>query len=235
MFSPSTFTRVNRSNPKFAKPVVVWRSPVAARFISSAQRHDIRANFWHRHCCIMRTPPLRRQQQRAKESNWHAKNNNSRAVLTFPASYAHEVCRQSNLLLLVVTLHTASLTITNSTFCPHGVFMCFVWISEHTAIISLYCDNWLVSITETVCLLRGTSCIYIYIHVYIYFRFIFYFKDQFQCSSSSPPCLLQLPAAMPSVQPLLYNTKTGSYHYNLCTEWLITSGLENVGILFAWL
>jgi len=23
-------------------------------------------------------------------------------------------------------------------FCPHGVFMCFVWISEQTAIISLY-------------------------------------------------------------------------------------------------
>jgi hypothetical protein len=26
----------------------------------------------------------------------------------------------------------------NSTFCPHSVFMCFVWISEQTAIISLY-------------------------------------------------------------------------------------------------
>ena len=26
----------------------------------------------------------------------------------------------------------------NSTFCPHSVFMCFVRISEHTAIISLY-------------------------------------------------------------------------------------------------
>jgi len=27
--------------------------------------------------------------------------------------------------------------------------MCFVWISEQTAIISLYCINWLVFITET--------------------------------------------------------------------------------------
>jgi hypothetical protein len=29
----------------------------------------------------------------------------------------------------------------NSTFCPHSVFMCFVWISEQTAIISLYNIN----------------------------------------------------------------------------------------------
>ena len=38
----------------------------------------------------------------------------------------------------VVTICTASLTFNNSTFCPHSVFMCFVWISEQTAIISLY-------------------------------------------------------------------------------------------------
>jgi hypothetical protein len=41
------------------------------------------------------------------------------------------------------------LTFTNSTFCPHSVFMCFVWISEQTAIISLYGINLLVFITET--------------------------------------------------------------------------------------
>ena len=29
----------------------------------------------------------------------------------------------------------------NSTFYPHRVFMCFVWISEQTAIISLYSIN----------------------------------------------------------------------------------------------
>ena len=28
----------------------------------------------------------------------------------------------------VVTICTASLTFSNSTFCPHCVFMCFVWI-----------------------------------------------------------------------------------------------------------
>jgi hypothetical protein len=43
------------------------------------------------------------------------------------------------------------LTSTNSTFCPHSVLMCFVWISEQTAIVSLYSINWLVFITETEC------------------------------------------------------------------------------------
>ena len=37
------------------------------------------------------------------------------------------------------------------TFCPNSVFMCFVWISEQTAIISLYSITWLVCITETEC------------------------------------------------------------------------------------
>jgi len=49
------------------------------------------------------------------------------------------------------SLYTTSLTFSNSTFCPHSVFMCFVWIWEQTAIISLYNINWLVCITETEC------------------------------------------------------------------------------------
>ena len=44
----------------------------------------------------------------------------------------------------------------------HSVFMCFVWISEQTAIISLYSINWLVFITETECLLRGTDWVFVY-------------------------------------------------------------------------
>ena len=60
----------------------------------------------------------------------------------------------------LVTIRTTSLTY-NSTFCPHSVFMCFVWIWEQTAIISLYSINWLVFITETECLLRGTDWIFI--------------------------------------------------------------------------
>ena len=51
----------------------------------------------------------------------------------------------------VVTICTASVTFNNSTFCPHSVFMCFVWIWEQTAIISLYSIDRLVFITETEC------------------------------------------------------------------------------------
>ena len=51
----------------------------------------------------------------------------------------------------VVTICTTSLTFSNSTFCPHSVFMCFVWIWEHTAIIFLYSINWMVFITEMEC------------------------------------------------------------------------------------
>jgi hypothetical protein len=51
----------------------------------------------------------------------------------------------------VVTICTASLTFNNSTFCPHSVFVCFVWIWEQTAIISLYNIIWLIFITDTEC------------------------------------------------------------------------------------
>jgi len=39
--------------------------------------------------------------------------------------------------------------------------MCFVWIWEQTAIISLYSINWVVFIRDGACLLRGTDWIYI--------------------------------------------------------------------------
>ena len=48
----------------------------------------------------------------------------------------------------VVTICTTSITYNNSPFCPHSVFMCFVWIWEQRAIIFLYSINWLVFITE---------------------------------------------------------------------------------------
>jgi hypothetical protein len=50
----------------------------------------------------------------------------------------------------VVTICTASLTFSSSTFCPHSAFMSFVWIWEQTAIISLYSVNWLVCVTDSV-------------------------------------------------------------------------------------
>ena len=36
----------------------------------------------------------------------------------------------------------------SSAFCPHGVFLCLVWFSEKTAIISLYGIGWFVYITN---------------------------------------------------------------------------------------
>jgi len=55
--------------------------------------------------------------------------------------------RDLNLWSPVVTILPPGLTTTYSTFCPHSVFMCFVWISKQTAIISLFYINWLVFIT----------------------------------------------------------------------------------------
>ena len=43
---------------------------------------------------------------------------------------------------------TGHLTFSNSTFCPHSVFMCFVWIWEQTATCATYSINWLVFIIE---------------------------------------------------------------------------------------
>jgi len=50
----------------------------------------------------------------------------------------------------VVTICTASLTFINPTFYPHTVFMCFVWIWEQTAIISLHIINCLVFTTDLI-------------------------------------------------------------------------------------
>jgi hypothetical protein len=40
------------------------------------------------------------------------------------------------------------LSFTNSAFCTHSVFMCFVWIWVQTAIIYLYSIKWLIFITD---------------------------------------------------------------------------------------
>ena len=53
-----------------------------------------------------------------------------------------------------------SSTFSNSTLCPHSVFMCFFRNWEQAAIISLYSINWLVFITATVsvyCAVRTVS------------------------------------------------------------------------------
>ena len=57
---------------------------------------------------------------------------------------------------------TTSLTFNNTAFSPHSVFMCFVWIWEQTAIISLYSINWLVCITGTECVYCAVRTGYLY-------------------------------------------------------------------------
>ena len=78
-----------------------------------------------------------------------------RTVVTICTASGHYIYRQWSLYIPpVVTICTASLTFSNSTLCPHSVFMCFVWIWEQTAIISLYNIKWLV------CTITGTECVY---------------------------------------------------------------------------
>ena len=81
----------------------------------------------------------------------------------------------------VVTICTASLTSSNSTFCPHNVFMCFVWIWEQTAIISLYSINWLVFIIETECVYcavrTGSLCIILRSAHTVYFCFVWIWEQ----------------------------------------------------------
>jgi hypothetical protein len=62
----------------------------------------------------------------------------------------------------MVTICTTSLTFTILRSAHTAVFICFLWISDQTAIISLYSVNWVVFITDGVCLLRGTDWILTY-------------------------------------------------------------------------
>ena len=67
----------------------------------------------------------------------------------------------------MVTICTTSLTFNNSTFCPHSAFMCFVWISEQTAIISLrvYIINPLNAELNTICHLLALLGAHLIFHV----------------------------------------------------------------------
>ena len=59
----------------------------------------------------------------------------------------------------------------HSTFCPYRVFMCFVWIWEQTAIISLYSIDWLVFVTETECVycaVRSTFYVLLTQRIYVF-------------------------------------------------------------------
>jgi hypothetical protein len=57
-------------------------------------------------------------------------------------------------------------TFTNPKCCPHSLFICFVWIWEQTAIISLYIISWPVFTTDALCLLRGTDWVFKFVWSY---------------------------------------------------------------------
>jgi len=61
----------------------------------------------------------------------------------------------------LVTICTTSLTFTILRSAHTAVFVCFVWISEQTAIISILSIDWLVFYNrDGECLLRGTDRIF---------------------------------------------------------------------------
>ena len=78
----------------------------------------------------------------------------SRAISYFPSGPSWPVLGWTVLYFYCMCIYSTgetALTFTNTAFCPHSVFMCFMWIWEQTAIISLYSINWLVFIAETEC------------------------------------------------------------------------------------
>ena len=52
----------------------------------------------------------------------------------------------------------------------HTVFMCFVFIWEQTATCATYSINWLVFITETKCLQRGTDWVFKWSGLHLVFK-----------------------------------------------------------------
>jgi len=100
----------------------------------------------------------------------------------------------------------------NSTFCPHSVFTCFVWMWEQTAIISVYSINWLVFITET-------ECVYCAVRTgYLHMRQV---KLSLQRITQNPPCT---PLPTP-------HTCINSSHWHLCLV-LFSADQQNFYILY---
>jgi len=112
---------------------------------------------WARAFSFLRLTQLRTIVGRAPLDEWSARRrdlnlttHNIRNKHPCPRWHSNpQLSRRAALDRAATGIGTASLTFTNSTFCPHSVFMCFVWIWEQTAIISLYSINWLVFIAET--------------------------------------------------------------------------------------
>ena len=131
----------------------------------------------------------------------------------------------------VVTICTASLTFNNSSFCLHSVFMCFVWIWEQTANISLHSINWLVFITETQCVYCEVRAGSVYI-IQFNLKVFRYFNTQHNSGLWNFPVMLIL-----TVQGVLWRTRPCSslnwlrlYRGNLKMNWELR-GCEHKGKL----
>jgi len=64
-----------------------------------------------------------------------------------------QICYTSTLSGSMIALCTASLTFNNTAFCPHSLFMCFVWISVQRGIISLNNINTTFFVMDADCVL----------------------------------------------------------------------------------
>ena len=73
--------------------------------------------------------------------------NTSSPLLTNISARTYVCWCDSDWNILILRIHSCYYTYHQ----VQNVFMCFVWIWEQTAIISLYSINWLVFITETQC------------------------------------------------------------------------------------
>ena len=109
------------------------------------------------------------------------------------------------------------------------MYLCFVWISEQTAIISLYNINWLVFITKTECVYSAVGTGYLYI---IHANFCMervkriYVNIGLRNANARFNVLRELRANKRPVKALLYRNFLWSESLQLCGACLRHTGYE---------
>jgi hypothetical protein len=148
-------TLTGQRSPTFARSVVVHPYPGSnnTRGVRPSWpgrwRHRDFGNYSRgniQHCSLMWQP------HRTAWCDSHIEQPDVTATSNRPCGqnrYKHSSRWYVELLLVYMFKHLKPSLKSNSfPFCPHSVFMCFVWIWEQTAIISLYSINWLFFTTE---------------------------------------------------------------------------------------